>query len=495
MDRVITAKYPLFVVLCVLSTLLCTTRSAKRLTTLNAAASNQDYAGAIKAIRNNPDLYGSQNQFLYWFDLGLLFHYTGQYDTSLFHLQKAEKVFDDLFAVSITNEAASIMTNDNIRPYRARRFEQVLLHQYLAFNYLAAGNIDEALVETRKVQLVFDRFQSKDGKKDKYNDDGMSHFISSILYDALGEDDNAAISLYKSVYAYQNGPVSTPDDVNDLAYYTLLAQERENDVTELGLKPQRDSAVPVPGLYADPQSEIILVGYSGMGPVLGETIFWGTYIVDGLLIVYYRNPNGDTVAFTMPAPPIPDTKKKKEKEGEEGEEPKEGEIYSGQTFHIKFALPEMVAREFRADHFIVFADTAAGSETRSGSLTDTDLLLRKDIDDNYSKIIARTALRVVLRTIASQKTKKELSTDQPLVNLLLNFGTDLLTDQLEKADTRLCLFLPHSIQIARIPVQPGTHRLEAAAIDNKGKAIDRKVWEAVNVKEREKKFIFYPVLK
>lgn len=477
-------RYIIVVLVSLLIILSCTTRSAKRIKLLTESTSKQEYEKTIKTIRKSPNLYGELNQFLYWFDLGILFHYMEQYDSSLYHLEKAEAVLDDLYARSVLNEAASLLTNDNLRPYRARRYEQILLHQFLAFNYLAKNEYDEALVEMRKVHLIFDRFKSKDKGKDKYNDDGMAHFISSILYEAQGENDNGVISLYKSVSAYQNGPIPIPADVNDLAYYKLLQDNREDDIVKLNLEAGKRKE-DVPGLYNNPQSEIIVIGYLGECAVLEETVFWGTYVVDGLLVVYYRNPQGDTVTFAMPAPPIP-------------EREKEDKTLSGTTFHIKFALPSMVKRESSADRFIAsIADTGTSVGESIGSilLSDTDLLLEKDLIDNHARTVARTALRVVIRTISSQRTKKKLTTDKPLVNLFVNIGTDLLTDQLEKADTRLCFFLPQSIHITRIPVKPGTHQLEATVMGPDGSAIDRRTWDTIAVGFGQKKFIFYPVLK
>ncbi len=469
---------------CILPLFLCTTRSAKRIKLLDKTIATQEYEKAIQSIKDSPELYGKLNQFLYWLDLGILYHYCNNYKESITHLQKAEAILDGLYARSVTNEAISLLTNDNLRPYRAKRYEQILLHQYLAFNYLALNELDEALVETRKVQLVFDRFKSKDKGKDKYNDDGMSHFLSSIVYNAQGEIDNSIISLYKSASAYQNGPIKLPNDVNDLAYYRFLKEERKDDIDELNLKPTRPEEN-VPGINNN-QSEIILVGYAGRCPTLGETVFWGTYIVDGLLIIHYRNPNGDTVTVTMPAPPIPEPERK-EKEGEK--------TRSGTTFHIKFAFPEIVEQSSQADHFLVSTASVPGQEIKSTELTDTDLLLQKDMEDNHLKILARTALRVTIRTIASQKAKKEMKTESGLANLLVNVGTDLLAGQLEKADTRLCFFFPETIHIARIPVKPGTHTIETSVVSRSGAVIDKKVWDNVNVTTGKKRFIFYPMLK
>ena len=461
----------------------CTTKSMRRVRLMSDITAEGKYAEGIEKIRKSPRLYGKLNRFLYWFDQGVLFHYLQEFDSSLVHLEKAEAVVDELFARSITNEAASLLTNDNLRPYRPKRYEQILLHQLLASNYLAKDEFDEALVETRKVQLVFDRFKSKDKGRDKYNDDGMSHYLSSIVYDALGERDNADISLYKSVRAYTDGPVGLPADVRDVAFYRFEDHGREGDIKELELTKPAGEAESVHGLQGD-ETEIVLIGYAGKGPILGETMFWGTYVVGGVLIAYYRNAHGDTVALALPAPPFPDSEEKRIAQGRK--------TSSGRTYHIKFSLPEVVTRESRTVRFA--AQASSGREVKSTLLSDTDLLLERDHEDNHGKTVARTALRTVMRTIAAEKTKSKLASESPLVNLLVGFGTDILADQLEKADTRLCFLLPGAVHIVRIPVEPGAHRVEAHALGRGGKVVGTRAWDNITVKKGEKKFLFYPSL-
>lgn len=463
--------------------LFCTTRSMRRIDLLSEAASKGEYLEGIKSIRNSPKLYGNLNQFLYWFDQGVLFHYAGEYDSSLLHLERAEKVLDDLYARSVLNEAASLLTNDNLRPYRSRRYEQIILHQLLSFDYLAKEELDESLVETRKVQLVFDRFKSKDGKKDKYNDDGMSHYLSSIVYDAQRERDNAAISLYKSVLAYRNGPVPLPDEVKNLAYYRFQQDGREDDIAELNLTPAFSREY-LPGVNAS-QAEVIIIGHAGMGPVLEETLFWGTYVVGGVVSVYYRNPYGDTVLVVLPAPPLPEKEVEKLEAGEKTK--------VGTTFHIKFALPSVKTRESKTIRFSAWLKD--GSFNIPGIvLTDTDRLLEQDLSDNFNVTLLRTVVRVVLRTIAAQRTKSNMTTESPLLNLILNVGTDVLADQLEKADTRLSFLLPKKVHIMRIPVEPGSHTVLADAIDKNGHVVNSMVWEEIKVGDGEKRFLFFPSL-
>src|SRR5690606_29000384 len=131
----------------------CADKSLLRFEKIAKSAERDDYLKAVADVRKNKDLYGGKSRLLYHMDLGVLFHYAGHYDSSIAELSKAVAVHEELFARSISNEALSFVTNDNSRPYRGKPHEIVLLHQFLAFNYLALGKYDEALVEARQTQL------------------------------------------------------------------------------------------------------------------------------------------------------------------------------------------------------------------------------------------------------------------------------------------------------------------------------------------------------
>ncbi|HEX6592823.1 MAG TPA: hypothetical protein VF050_12570, partial [Moraxellaceae bacterium] len=64
---------------------------------------------------------------------------------------------DDKAIISASSYAASgasLLTNDNARPYEGRTYERVFVHQYQALNYLAKGDATGALVEVRRANQV-----------------------------------------------------------------------------------------------------------------------------------------------------------------------------------------------------------------------------------------------------------------------------------------------------------------------------------------------------
>jgi hypothetical protein len=351
----------------------------------------------------------------------------------------------------------------------------------MAINYLAKGSVDEALVETRRTQLLFDEWDRQDTKDIKYTSDGMFHFLSSMLYDAAGASSDALISLYKSVQAYQAGPVPLPKFIKNYAYYRLLDGDRESDVKQLGLNPDvKEKQIPL--LAGRSGSEIVVVGYSGKGPSLQENAWWGTYVKGGLVVLHYDAPGGIEQTFTMSAPPLPEKEYRNAAKGEK--------TNLGTTFHIKFAMPSVKTSMSQIDHFEVNGATAGKVE--SFPVNDCDVLAEKYLEDTRGSRLMRTIIRVTLRTIAAEKAKEKMSGDKIVANMLLSLGTDILADQLERADTRTCFLIPKKIHMARIPVAPGTHSVEITARDKSGNAIGTCRFEGVEVKSGEKKVIICP---
>jgi len=452
----------------------CASKAVQRRKTMDRVFDAGDYIGMIQDIKKNgKSLYGEKNAFLYHMDIGVLFHYAGEWDSSNTHLMQAADIYDDLFTKSVTNEASALLTNDNVRPYRSKPYELVMLHQIAALNFMVQGKFQEALVESRRVQLLMNEWERTEARSGKYHTDGMSHLLTSLAYERVGEPDNSLISLFKSVQAYNLGPVKLPLEVEGFAYDRLMAGDREDDVRLL--KIASDDGPDKWGAKQG-QAEIVVVGYAGRGPAMREQNWYGEYSQSGRLRLYVRKTN---LHIDMPAPPLPSDSRNDHRRAE--------------RVDVKISLPELQTFPSVASYFTASLDDAA--EVRSVAINDMDKQAKKALDDAWGDIVMRTIIRCVTRTLAANEVKNNTDTGDRGLNTLLRVGTDIATDQMEKADIRMCFFLPKTIQMARIPVEPGTHSVTLVVRDSYGKVVGKRVYSGIEVKKGEKKVLLHSALR
>ncbi|MDR0516993.1 MAG: hypothetical protein LBH25_08120 [Fibromonadaceae bacterium] len=398
-----------------------------------------NYQSAINNIeKNKKKLYNSEDAFLLEFDLGVLYHYNQDYRQSTEHLAKAQQILEDLYTRSISNEAIALLTNDNVRPYRSYPFEEQWLYNIQILNYLALGEIDGAVVEARRALLAIQRLEEREEKK--FNESAALQYLIALSYERQRSEDDARI-------AYSNA---------------------KKNFANSGYTPKLASEAP------ESEQEIIVIGYAGLSPVLGENKFWGTYARDGALVLYYKDANGKSQMISLFALGLG------------------GGGFSGKTMTVQFAVPKMVERPSQTSAFLVSVN---GNQRTTESFSNIKNSLKKDLENGQNTMLLRTASRVIVRTVAASKAKSKMQTNNPFLNLALNVGTDIFTGTLEEADLRLGSAMPLTIQVARIPVEPGKHSVKIEILDYAGRKTGSFAEQSVNVKKGEKVFLFAPSLR
>ena len=449
----------------------CANKSMTRYEELAPTLEKKGFEATIAQVKKKQkDLYGSNSEFLYYYDLGVLNHYNRNFDESIKNFEKAEKINDDLYTKSVTNEAAAILTNDNIRPYRARPFEILTMYEFQILNYLAKMDLDGALVEVKRSQIAMNRLYQKDA--DKVNDNGFLRYLSALVYDLEGEQDDAAIAYYKAVKAYDESKMGLPNEVFEFVTESLRRMDREDDIR--ALKKKELASTPKATAVQEMGQEIIVIGYAGHSPILGEMYLSGTFVSGGVMNLYYKDgETGQRNSFTLVAPPV-------------------AGAGSG-TFHIGFALPEVRKHPSRVNRFEVSLD--GKTRIKPEKVMDIDGELRQNMEDEKTSTITRTAVRVTLRTIAAQKAKSATNTGNGLFDLVKNIGMDVAQGQLEQADLRVGLFLPNSFYMTRIPVETGSHSVSVAAQGSHGETVGVYNFDKIPVKKGQKVLLIVPAIK
>jgi uncharacterized protein len=381
-----------------------------------------EHLKAVETVRSNQYAYGSGSSVLYDLDLGLLYHYAGNPDSSNTHFFAAERQIQELYTKSISLAAISSITNDYVLPYDGEDFEKVLVNVFLALNYAEKGETDEALVEARKVDLKLRQYAREYQGKNRYQDDAFIRYIAGALYESAGEINDAFISYRKAYEAYATyaKEYATPAPsflLDDLVRTATLLSFGEEAVrfTTMGGRPYDHTS--------GTRGSVLVVVYSGKGPVKEEV---------------------------RTKVSIPDS--------------------SGTIHTFQVALPKFKSRRGPARSYAIQAqgveDTMPMVSAQAELAEDVTAIAEKALDDRLAFIYLKSGGRALLKFLAAEKAKAELKKrNDQVANLLGSIAVDIAVAVTERADLRAWRTLPAEFQLARLNLAPGKYRLRIAASD------------------------------
>jgi hypothetical protein len=203
-----------------------------------------------------------RDSLLYTLDLALALHSAGRFDESTKYFREADRLAEIKDYTSLSKEAGSLLTSENIKDYKAEDFENVLINAYLAMNYALQGNREDALVEARRVnQKIY--LMVSEGKR-KYQQSAFARYLSAVLYEADGNYGDAYID-YKNTHDLAPWVPSLGQDLWRCAKLTGIDEDMEKWDQEYHLT----AADHQNALRAGPKSglgEIVVIYENGISP-------------------------------------------------------------------------------------------------------------------------------------------------------------------------------------------------------------------------------------
>ena len=402
------------------------------------------YSEADSVIEKEGKQYGERNEILYNLDRAMTLHLSGRYAESNNYLDKSERKMEELFTKSITAETGAMFTNDNILPYEGEDFEKVMLNVISALNYVYLHEWDDALVEARKIDHKLNLFNDKYEKKNIYKEDAFARYLTGILYEAKGEDNDAFIAYRKAYETYTDYqkdyktplPDSLPADLLRTTDALQLSEEKEfykEKFPDTKWTSQKESAR---------QGEVIFVSLDGRAPIKTD------FFIDA---------------------PIPDGR--------------------GGIYPLRIALPKFVLQPSRLEHIEIQLISTDGVAATQGMFLAEDIaaIAVKNLEDRIARITARAIARATAKYLASYELKKKAGND-PLSKFLVDIGTDVYSIASEQADKRSWRTLPAKIRMGRLTVNPGSYTLKVEYYASGNRLIDHKDYPVV-IRAGEKKFL------
>ena len=156
------------------------------------------YSDAVAVFQKGIEQQGEEGRdvLLYLLDAGLALHAAGRFEESNQLFLRSEKIADIKDYTSLSTEAATLVTSDNLTHYKGEDFEKVLINTYLAMNFALLGDREAALVEARKVNRKL-LLMITEGQR-KYQQNAFARYLSAILYESDGDWNNAYVDYQQT---------------------------------------------------------------------------------------------------------------------------------------------------------------------------------------------------------------------------------------------------------------------------------------------------------
>ena len=399
----------------------------------------QDYRAALQALEKQR--HPKRDQVLYLLNKAMLERMNSNFAASNETFEAAKSRMAELYGVSLREQALSVTINDATRSYTGETYEQVLVHLYMALNYLQLGNLFDARVEALQVDEQL-REITQQVPESRYTEDAFARYLAGMIYEELGERSDAMISYRKAYEAYlsygQKFGVTIPDylkqDLLRLSQQLGLTQEMRQYENEFGI----DHWMSAEELAQ--KGELVFILNDGLAPILREH------------------------AVTVLDP--------------------------GSGHFVRIALPAYESRPVP----VTGARVAAGSGIARAELAeDIDAIAVKDLEGKMPAITARAVARAVLKAqmarAAQENARQQNQNGSAAAGAVVALAVEVAGLATERADTRSWLTLPARIYLARLPLSPGTYTVKVDLLGEYGQIVTTQEYPNVVIRQGAKTYL------
>ena len=438
----------------------------------------------MQKVRN--DLFASQPQKAYetyknkvgetervdeLLNLGLLAFEAGDYAACQAHLGRADELAEERLTKSLSREAAGVAVSDRVRAYQGTVFDKAMIHYYRAQAYLAQNEIDEAVVEGRRVASYLE-VNARESKH-AYKDDAFLQWFNGTMYERAGQVNDAWISykrareLYADYYGLSEPEFLCPVTLEAAGKvgYATTEQELKIDCTTEELDPS--------------YGRVIVICEAGLAPPIRETNII-LPITEVVRSDFDNDDERDRYYYDM-------------------YERHQHESYYDETklkYLLRIALPLYEEQDNGTGVWHVSISGDSGRVANAELTEDVGAILRQDLKDRYPSIVARAITRAIIkygateaaRELGKQKDEKGERKEGWLSDVL-GLAVNIAGAASEAADTRSWETLPDKIFVADFRLPPGAHDLRILFEDGYGHTILRHDFETINVQKGEIVFL------
>ncbi|WP_321991344.1 hypothetical protein [Marispirochaeta aestuarii] len=424
------ARNRAFLLVVVLVFVSCTTRN-EPFAEIDNAVNQGNYAQAAQAMSGDErsTYYRDKDKVLYYLDVGMLYHYAGDYELSTQNLNEAEILIEQYFTKSISQAAGSLLLNDNVMDYAGEDYEDIYLNVFKSLNFLSLGDFDAGFVEVRKVNTKLNLLEDKYSNlaagynsaddaevelkagENRFYSSALARYVSLLMYRGEGDYDGARIDYNKIVEAF----LLQPD-----------IYEFEPPVDESTLRPPDGARLSV----------LAFAGRSPLKKAKTLTIVTGPNTVS--ILTMDEDDAGQLIptgynSFFWPG------------------------IDGGYRF--KFQLPYIEPQGSAVDTIRLVVDAQPLGQLKM--IENMERVAEATFQVKYPIIFMKTVTRTIVKGILAQMGKQQLQEQGGLaLGLLGSIVADIAVEASEQADLRTARYFPAHAYMGEFDLPEGEHFVE-----------------------------------
>lgn len=152
---------------------------------------------ALPALRES----GPKDELIRELNTGLFLRRLGRFEESNVALQRADRLAEERYTKSISQNIAAFLVSDNMLDYYPSAVEWSMIHYYGMMNYLQLGDVENALVAARRANAMVRRY-ANDNPGRSFTNPAALQYLAGMLQWGAGESNDAMVSLRSAVAAY-----------------------------------------------------------------------------------------------------------------------------------------------------------------------------------------------------------------------------------------------------------------------------------------------------
>jgi hypothetical protein len=416
------------------SILLVSCATSSHYTRADEAVLRGDFEQSVIELEAQRTAYREIDEVLLYLDMGMLTHYTKQYERSSEFLQNGERAIEEAFTKSISRGIASYLVNDNTLEYAGEDYEDIYINVFNSLNYYHKGDLEGALVEIRRINNKLRALSTKYGTMITSLQTSMLEQEIDVPYDpeaAVVEFTDSALARYMSMLFYRGEGLW--DDVRISRDFVKLAFANQPDMYPFSPPSSIDAESEIP----EDKARLNIISFNGFSPIKIE---------ESLRIPLLVTAN-----------------------------------------YVKIALPTMISRPSNIAFTEVMMDS--GEQFELELLEDIDLIAKETFKLNKNAIYLRSIIRSAAKTTTSVafQAASEFSdeSENSAIFDVLSLGAQIFAEVSEQADLRVSHYFPGKALVGGINLDPGIYSFTINYYDNRRQLLYQQRFENIEVRKNQ----------